>query len=500
MRHATYRHLLAIPVLAAACTVGITHDDEPASDRERTDRASDHASRRQLPPVTYHPDGTVETGGQVFATVVDFQHSTDFVTHGRRCGAPEPSRFLRGAPGDCTTSTTAIKPEYMPASGDTLTIPVVFHVLKKTDGTGEVTDALIKSQMEILNEDFGALAGTPGAMGTAAKIRFALATKDPNGQPHTGINRVTNDNYFNDGGNFQMALHWDTKRYLNIYTNSAGGYLGYATLASESAGDVDDGVVLLYTTVGRNAPEGGDYAQGRTATHEVGHYLGLLHTFDGGCGTATAPYTSGDLIADTAAHSQENYECTAAASGCTGGGNAPIDNYMNYTPDTCMTKFTVEQVNRMRCSIMNYRMGLVMAGEGLGTPPVARFSATVDALTATFADESTDADGSIVARTWQFGDSATSNEQSPTHTYAAPGTYTVALEVTDNSGATHSYSADVTVMAAPSCEGAQCPCTDCDQEEDKETSGGCTITPTAPAGWALLLVGTLLACRRRRRR
>src|SRR5690606_3128286 len=113
---------------------------------------------------------------------------------------------------------------------------------------------------------------------------------------HTGINRVTNDNYFNDSGNFQMALHWDTTRYLNIYTNSAGGYLGYATLASESAGDVDDGVVLLYTAVGRNAPEGGGYAQGRTATHGVGHYLGLLHTFDGGCGTATAPYTSGDLI------------------------------------------------------------------------------------------------------------------------------------------------------------------------------------------------------------
>ena len=498
MRHVSHHHLLAIPVLAAACTVGITHEDEPARDGDRIDRRSEHESRLQRPPVSYRPDGTVETGGQVFATVVDFQHSADFVAHGRRCGTREPSRLLRGAPGDCTTSGTAIKPEYAAASGQTLTIPVVFHVIAKTDGTGDIPEALIKSQMEILNEDFSALAGTPGAMGTAAKIRFVLATKDPNGQPHTGINRVTNDNYFNDGGGFQMALHWDTKRYLNIYTNSAGGALGYATLASESAGAVDDGVVLLYTTVGRNAPQGGDYDQGRTATHEVGHYLGLLHTFDGGCGTATAPYTSGDLIMDTAAHAQENYECTAASSGCTGGGNAPIDNYMNYTPDTCMTKFTPEQVNRMRCSIMNYRMALVMNGEGLGTPPVARFSATVEALTATFADESTDADGSIAARNWQFGDGTSSSEQGPTHTYAAPGTYTVTLEVTDNSGATHSYSADVTVMAAPACQGAQCPCTDCDQGEDNETSGGCAATGTSPAGWAVFLVGVLLACRRRR--
>ena len=501
MRHPIRDSLITAALVGAmACAVDVPADSEP-----RPTTLVEDPDPWRRPPVIYREDGSVETGGQTFASVVEFQRSTDFITHDRRCATREPSRLLRGAPSDCSTSATLIKPEYSPQTGEVFTIPVVFHIIKKTDGTGEIPDALIKSQLDILNEDFGALAGTLGAGGTASKIRFVLANKDPDGQPTTGILRVTNNAYFDNSNGMHQSLHWDTKRYLNIYTSSADGALGWATLASESAGAVDDGVVLLHTTVGRDAPMGGIYNKGRTGTHEVGHYLGLLHTFDGGCGTTNTPYTSGDLLQDTVAHNKPDYECAAATSTCTSGGPLPIENYMNYTPDTCMTRFTPEQVSRMRCSIMNYRKELVMNDQG-GVPPIAKFRVIVDGLSAAFFDESTDADGTVTTRSWTFGDGATSSEQNPTHTYAAAGTYTATLEVTDNSAATQTYTADVSVSepgpdecdpgdtdCAPPCEGNQC------HPADSSGGCGCASSGSSVRGSAALLLAVWLGLRRRRR-
>lgn len=401
------------------------------------------------PPVTYHKDGTVETGDLKFASVADFQKSADFVENGRRCASDREPKHVKAAPSDCSFSSTSIKGEYSPM--DTLTIPVVFHIIQKTDGTGAIDESLIHSQIDILNEDFDAIAGTPGAGGNAGKIRFVLASTDPSGNATTGINVVTNNSYFTDPGSglspMKNALHWDTSKYFNIYTNDANGALGYATFPSESAGDAEDGVVLLYTSVGRNAPQGGIYNQGRTATHEVGHYLGLFHSFQGGCGSANSPYTSGDLIKDTNAHAQPDFECNAAQSTC-GGWALPLENYMNYTPDTCMTKFTVEQVNRMRCSIINYRAELVDVEVGTNNPPAANFTSNANNLVVSFTDTSTDSDGTIASRTWSFGDNtATSTAANPSHTYAAAGTYTVTLTVKDNGGATGTKSSSVTVTS-----------------------------------------------------
>jgi PKD repeat protein len=429
--------LLLTLCVVAGCAPNSASGIDPSSDHEPVDR----------PPVTYHKNGTVETGDQRFPSVTAFQQSEDFIVHGRRC-ASEDRKLLRAAPSDCSLSSTSIKPEYQPDA--VFTIPVVWHVIKKTDGTGDISQALIHSQMDILNEDFQALPGTPGANGTAGKIRFVLATTDPNGQPTTGINYITNNSYFTDPGSglspMKNALHWDTSRYFNIYTNDANGALGYATFPAESAGDAEDGVVLLYTSVGRNAPQGGVYNQGRTATHEVGHYLGLFHTFQGGCGTASSPYSTGDLIKDTVAHSGPDFDCTAGASSC-GGGQKPINNYMNYTNDTCMTRFSVEQANRMRCSIINYRSELVSADSGTNAAPNANFTSATNLLVASFTDTSTDSDGTIASRSWAFGDGGTSTATNPSHTYAAAGTYTVTLTVTDNDGATDSFSASVTVTS-----------------------------------------------------
>ncbi|HUS65469.1 MAG TPA: pre-peptidase C-terminal domain-containing protein [Kofleriaceae bacterium] len=399
------------------------------------------------PRPVYHKDGTVEVGTMRFDVVEDFQASPEFRDVGRRCASEDERTTAMIDPSDCSMSFTKIQPEYVP--GSVLTIPVVFHVIQKTDGTGAISEDLLRSQIDILNEDFLALSGTPGAGGRPGAIRFALATVDPDGNPTEGIEVVTNDSWFRDPGPgapspMKNALAWDPERYFNLYTNDASGALGYATFPSQNAGSTSDGVVLLWTSVGRDAPQGGIYNQGRTATHEVGHYLGLFHTFQGGCGSSSSPYSSGDLVADTVAHSQPDFDCVAAASSC-GGGQLPIKNFMDYTPDTCMTGFSTEQVNRMRCSMMQYRSELYSIDGGQSTPPEAEFSASPAGLEVSFHDDSTDAGGSVVGWSWKFGDGATSTTRHPSHTYAAAGTYTVTLTVTDDDGATGSVSHAVTV-------------------------------------------------------
>src|SRR5688500_11442977 len=278
------------------------------------------------PRPVYHKDGTVEVGDMRFDVVEDFQVSAQFREVGRRCATEERQGIAMLDPSDCSMTFTRVQPEYAP--GAVLTIPVVFHVIQKSDGTGHVSEDLVRSQIDILNEDFLALAGTPGASGRPGGIRFALATVDPDGNPTEGIEYVTNDGWFRDPGPgapsaMKNALAWDPERYFNLYSNDASGALGYATFPSQNAGSVSDGVVLLWTSVGRDAPQGGIYNQGRTGTHEVGHYLGLFHTFQGGCGSAASGYSTGDLVADTVAHSGPDFDCVAAASSC-GGGSRPI--------------------------------------------------------------------------------------------------------------------------------------------------------------------------------
>lgn len=259
----------------------------------------------------------------------------------------------RGSPSDCSFSRTRIEPEYEP-SVEKYRIPVVVHVISQTNGTGNISDQRVISQIEILNEDFQAIAGTNGAPGTDVQIEFYLATEDPDGNPTNGITRSSNNTWFNDGGAYYNTLAWDTNRYLNIYTNNGGGALGYVPNLPQGgiAGSRADRVVVLYSTFGRNAPYA-PFNLGRTGTHEVGHYLGLEHTFSGGCSNS---YTSGDLIVDTNPESSPTFGCPGGRSSC--GSQAPIDNYMDYSDDRCMNKFTPEQANRMRCSLLNYRPNL----------------------------------------------------------------------------------------------------------------------------------------------
>lgn len=283
---------------------------------------------------------------------------------GERCGAPDPE-FVSGdvsAVGDCTTGFTNPLPIYDPIV--TYSIPVVVHILTDSSGTGDLPDSVVASQIQVLNEDYQALPGTPGEPGTDVKFRFYLATVDPDGNPTTGVTRTADNTWFWDDGDWYTPLHWDTNRYLNIYTNNcwnAFGLLGYINgwPAAGIVGQPNDGVVCYYGAFGRPGAAT-PFDQGRTATHEVGHYFGLFHTFQG-CSASTPPgcYMWGDRICDTNPQSPATSGCPDTLTSC--GFPAPFHNYLDYTDDACMWEFTLEQARRMRCTIQDYRPNLYTA-------------------------------------------------------------------------------------------------------------------------------------------
>ncbi|MEL6714513.1 MAG: zinc metalloprotease, partial [Planctomycetota bacterium] len=265
-------------------------------------------------------------------------------------------------PQDCSANRTTPSSAYDPDLIDDVEIKVVVHIIRQSSGAGNVSDARVNSQIDILNEDFQALSGTPGAQGVDTGIRFVLADTDPSGQPSSGILRYNNSTWYNDNGSYWNSIAWDPDNYLNLYVLGApggsSGILGYVPwLPASNPGGVganSDRVVILNSTFGRNAPAA-PYNQGRTTTHEVGHYLGLEHTFAGGCGGSNC-YTSGDRICDTNPESAPEYNCPNNSSSC--GSSDPVRNYMNYSPDTCMRGFTNEQAQRMRCTLIYYRPDL----------------------------------------------------------------------------------------------------------------------------------------------
>ena len=330
----------------------------------------------------------VQVDGLSFESWQDYYQS-DYFKAGDRCATPSrearaqflgvdlspfpdfQANALGGpAPSDCSASNTNPTSDYDPSV--VYEIPVVVHILMTSDcGTGVISDELVDSQIEILNEDFAAILGTNGENGNNAEIRFVLADTDPNGDPTTGITRDCNTTWFNDGGSYWNSLAWDPFNYMNIYTNTAGGALGYvpflpADNGGAFVGGASDRVVVLWDAFGRDAPRGPPYDQGRTATHEVGHYLGLEHTFSGGCADSSMPgcYSSGDLICDTNSEQNPTFSPCGLGDKSTCGSVDPSDNYMDYSDDLCMMQFTQEQNSRMRCSLFHYRSELFNVGAG----------------------------------------------------------------------------------------------------------------------------------------
>lgn len=253
-------------------------------------------------------------------------------------------------------------------------IPVVVHVIHNGDAIGSnenIFDEQVISQIRVLNEDFRRKSGTPGfntnSVGADIEIEFALAKRDPAGVLTNGIDRVDleKDNWSTDDIDavVKPLTIWDPAKYLNIWVVKfeITTLLGYAQFPSNSSlsglntneGPANtDGVVIGYTFFGSsNYFPGGTYTTaydgGRTASHEVGHYLGLRHIWgDGGCDVD-------DFCGDTPNAGQENEGCPVGVDSCPlSDGLDMVENYMDYTNDACMNIFTVDQKNRM-ITVMN---------------------------------------------------------------------------------------------------------------------------------------------------
>ena len=332
--------------LAAACTCSAADSKTP-------------------PRVWQHDDGTITVGNLEFESWREYFNSSYFRRFGNKClyensGIDPAGALAGGGPSDCSMSFTNPASIYDPSVTKYM-IPVVVHVIRNNNGSqGNISEAMVQSNITILNEDFLALSGTPGAPGTDIQIEFFLAQTDPNGNPTNGITYHNNTNWYNDSGSYWNSIAWDPDNYMNIYTNTASGALGYVPFLPQegSPGSNSDRVVVLWEAFGDNAPIGPPFNGGRTLTHEVGHYLGLHHTFNGGCGGNCS--TTGDLVCDTNPQSSP----TSGCSGSSCGSSNPIHNYMDYSDDDCMWEFTPDQARRMRCTLEHYRSDLAIIDDG----------------------------------------------------------------------------------------------------------------------------------------
>ncbi len=273
-------------------------------------------------------------------------------------------------------------------------IPVVFHIVYKT-AAQNLSDAVILSQLNALNLDFRKLnADTSGirsifkSLAADARIQFKLATTDPNGNATTGITRTfTNTTTFATGNgttyteNMKRSSQggidaWNPQKYLNIWIcnmdmgpGKLGIVYGFAIPPTGAANwngtgatrDNDDplgGVVLHFEIVGVNNPiSPANVRKGNTATHELGHYLGLRHIWGDGFGNCQ----QSDGIFDTPFARQSNTSCNPNINSCIEAQNDMPDNtenYMDYTIDACAAMFTKQQVFTMRYVLENLRTEL----------------------------------------------------------------------------------------------------------------------------------------------
>lgn len=283
-------------------------------------------------------------------------------------------------------------------------IPVVVHVVHNTasgqiggPGNVNISDEQIVSQIQVLNEDYRRKPGTNGfntnPIGSDARIEFFLARTDPGGQPTSGITRhyypqKTSFDVFADDVLLSRIAYWPSDRYLNIWvTDVQGSYLGFTqfpvgadTLRGlpGNANEFVDGSIIDYKAFGRQigTASEGNYALGRTATHEIGHWLGLLHTWGDGC--------TEDYVADTPPtqepNANETRECRTTFSNCDGRGQTRdlTEDYMDYSPDACMSLFTKGQVDRMRAvlELSPRRARLLRSAEG-PLPPTETLTISV---------------------------------------------------------------------------------------------------------------------------
>jgi len=261
-----------------------------------------------------------------------------------RCAARAPSAAEQEA---IERDLSASAPQGQNTAG-VVTVPVYFHVVTDSEGHGNVS-ALVPAQIQVMNDAYA-----------SAGFHFQLVSQEV----------VANDAWFfstvgsAEEQDMKASLRQGGANALNLYTTLGDVYLGWATFPVWYRGPLKsyDGVVLFYATLpgtGFKIPDVEEepdhlieYDLGDTGTHEVGHWLGLYHTFEGGCNK------NGDRIDDTPAEFEPNFFCVENIDSCTGKkfpGVDPIHNFMDYVDDRCMDHFTPEQKDRMQKQWRVYR-------------------------------------------------------------------------------------------------------------------------------------------------
>lgn len=347
-------------------------------------------------------------------------------------------------------------------------IPVVVHVIHN-GGSENISDAQINSQITALNEDYGKAFGTKGdGEGVDTKVRFSLAKITPNGRCTNGIVRIKStlsDHKTVDRQKLKELSFWDNKRYLNIYVvksiDNGSGTLGYSSFPNGP--DESDGIVVLHRAFGRIGTAVAPNNLGRTITHEIGHWFGLYHTFQDGCGTDTC--TTGDFICDTPPVANPNYGCPNNKNSCSND-NLPdqISNYMDYSDDGCKSMFSAGQAERMNSTLNTLRSIISSAENVTATGCDSGFVNGPCSVIADFvANSRTVCTGNSVlfvnkslngakAFKWSFpgGVPDTASALNPSVQYNTPGTYTATLIAFDSLTAdTLSFTNYITVANPP---------------------------------------------------
>ena len=281
-------------------------------------------------------------------TVLNREENTTFfmqadgqLESGYRCGTLPPTEEQAEAVQQAIEDLLQNNKESSPNIPCTLNIPVAFHIVRHNDGiTGDVTNQQINDQLAVLNSAYA-----------STSFQFGLHS----------IERVNNttwsqQNNVADEVNMKQALAISPATTLNFYTGTlGGGILGWATLPWYYPEDhYMHGVVILYSSLpgGSAVP----YDEGDTGTHEVGHYLGLYHTFQGGCSPP------GDYIDDTPYELSPAFGCPVGRDTCPQPGADPIYNFMDYSDDHCMDEFTANQGARMDVQVELYKPSLISCG------------------------------------------------------------------------------------------------------------------------------------------
>jgi hypothetical protein len=349
--------LLAIVTLGLTLILASFPNSKSLAQGRRQDNDNDNDGQRgqNNDGPGLRKDGTfVAPDGTVYKSLKAFAES------GRRCPVKEEDDITNARiDSEVSSSRRAAQnsgADALRAPGS-VTINVYFHVIQQNgtagvSGTGYIPASWADNQITVLNNAYAGLGPNPsGALqpgiGTDTPFRFVRA----------GINYTVNSSWYSAGpgttaeDQMKNALRVGTADDLNFYTNSGGGYLGWATFPWDYAAfPKDDGVVCYWASLPGSSYT--PYNLGDTGTHEIGHWLGLYHTFQGGCNG------NGDFVSDTPAERSSAFGCPTGRNTCTNkAGNDPIENFMDYTDDYCMYKFSGGQSTRGDSMWGTYRAG-----------------------------------------------------------------------------------------------------------------------------------------------